>query len=584
MRLIRLKINTPFRSLQADFEIYFLREIDYDQSYEFAPNILAGRNGSGKSNILEALGNIFYHLNCMYSQHMPDDFFKSEDEGVTEGFENERCVVDAFELEYFIALQGEFWGNQYAPTDKARICIRKEAGKTPVFEWLDEDTDMPRPVMLDRKTKEALLPRYVLGYSSGENELLSLPFFKTRFLHYDEYVDSLRHRQMYGNPPKPEGKLVYLDQEYTQAILLTNLLMQDEEVLTPFREEVGIEGIAEFRLVIWEEAQISLSEEIQRSMRGLPEWMSLREVGITYNLYDSIDALKRCTTCWGYETDAHTEQRYLVLDYKVTPATKEAFRHYFGNNPLQLFQLFQVLLALNAHVVSPEDKKRVYLSQDIFINQDIYPNPLERDRILRIKNLWVRKQGIAKPLFTKQLSDGEHQFLHSLGLCLLFRNEPCLFLLDEPETHFNPDWKAKFISSLRHCFAQNQAHDDSATMREVLITTHSPYLISDSEARHVHVFTKDAANQHATCRRPDFETLGTSVNKITIRIFDKADTIGAYANKMLDRFKEQLKNAATVDQKEALLEKVQNKFGDSVEQVLFVNQILDEIEDAEEAQ
>ncbi|KEM52370.1 hypothetical protein AD47_5049, partial [Escherichia coli 6-319-05_S4_C3] len=36
-----------------------------------------------------------------------------------------------------------------------------------------------------------LLPQYVLGYSSGENEILSLPFFKMRFVQFDEYYNAL---------------------------------------------------------------------------------------------------------------------------------------------------------------------------------------------------------------------------------------------------------------------------------------------------------------------------------------------------------------------------------------------------------
>ena len=78
MKLLRFKIDTPegFRSLQSGFEIYFLRDFDYHLAHEFNPNILTGRNGSGKSNILEALANIFYHLDCMFNDYLPDGFFK----------------------------------------------------------------------------------------------------------------------------------------------------------------------------------------------------------------------------------------------------------------------------------------------------------------------------------------------------------------------------------------------------------------------------------------------------------------------------------------------------------------------------
>lgn len=97
---------------------------------------------------------------------------------------------------------------------------------------------------------------------------------------------------------------------------------------------------------------------------------------------------------------------------------------------------------------------------------------------MRFKDLWIQKSGIATNILSKSLSDGEHQFLHSLGLCLLYKDKNCLFLLDEPETHFNPGWRAKFITGIRNCFKDKES---DSTMREMLITTHTPYLISDSK-------------------------------------------------------------------------------------------------------
>ena len=35
MRLLRLKLNTPFRSLAEGFEVHFLREWDYERCFEF---------------------------------------------------------------------------------------------------------------------------------------------------------------------------------------------------------------------------------------------------------------------------------------------------------------------------------------------------------------------------------------------------------------------------------------------------------------------------------------------------------------------------------------------------------------------
>ena len=588
MKLIRLKINQEdgFRSLQKGFEIYFLRDFDYKYAHDFNPNILAGRNGSGKSNILEALGNIFYHLDCMYNDYLPDGFLKDEEN--ERGFDNSVGVIDAYELEYFIPVPVRLIDKSFEEVPKvvfndtkAHILIKKEHGDKPKISWLNREEFSNKTEELSKKEIQRLLPKYVLGYSSGENELLSLPFFKTRFLHYDEYADKLRFEEPYGYPPKPEGRLVYLDKEFSQAILLSNLLLHDpveeNNSLSPLLENVEIEDIDEFRLIICKDRYLELDEEILRDKKITIEELHEEKrhlTELTSNLTRSIEVLKKCASCFEYryienETDEEGRE-YLILDYKVTPATKEAFRFHFSEKPLQLFQLFQLMLELNAYVVSDEDKKRVYESKNIFINHDIYPNPLEDDRVLRFKNLWIKKKGVEKSLFTKQLSDGEHQFLHSLGLCLLFKNENALFLLDEPETHFNPDWKAKFISNLRHCFSQS-----SNVMREMLITTHSPYLVSDSESKYVHIFEKDQETKIVSNRFPDFQTLGSSVNKITIKVYNKPDTIGAYANSKIDEFRKELE---TTEDKEAFIKRVKNELGESVERVLFINEILDQIE------
>lgn len=581
MKLIRFKVNTPegFRSLQSGFEIYFLRDFDYPLAHDFNPTILAGRNGSGKSNILEALANIFYHLDCMYNDYLPQGFLVSEEN--LKGFDNQVCLVDAFELEYFIDIPIVLMDKPVnevpdIPVNqiKAYIKISKEVDGTPIFEWVNREEYSNKIAPLGKKEIQLLLPKYVLGYSSGENELLSLPFFKTRFLHFDEYADKLIREDSFGFPPKSEGRLVYLDKDYSQAILLANFLMQDKATLAPFMEEVELEDIDEFRLIVCMDKYLDLHEDILRDRTVNLEDKRTYQVQLTSNLKDSIEILKQCATC--YETriieqdNGEEVNEYLILDFKVTETTKEAFRFHFANEeynkPLQLFQLFQILLELNAYVVSNDDKKRVYQSKNIFINHDINPVPLEDDRIIRFKNLWIKKKGLNRPLFTKELSDGEHQFLHSLGLCLLFKNESCLFLLDEPETHFNPDWKAKFISSIRYCFAK----EESMTMREMLITTHSPYLVSDSESKYVRVFVKDDETKEVNCSLPEFQTLGASVNKITIEVFKTPLTIGRHAYTSLKNINDRLERG---EDKNVLLTELEDKLGDSVEKTLLIHKL-----------
>jgi hypothetical protein len=65
------------------------------------------------------------------------------------------------------------------------------------------------------------------------------------------------------------------------------------------------------------------------------------------------------------------------------------------------------------------------------------------------------------------------------------------------------------------------------------------------------------------------------VNKITIKVYNKPDTIGAYANSKIEEFRKELE---TSEDKEAVLKRVKIEIGESVERVLFINEILDQID------
>ncbi len=549
MKLLRLKLHTRFRSLQAGFEVHFLQEWDYDRATDFNPYILAGPNGSGKSNVLEALAAIFYHIECIYLRDKPENFDYDEELN-PDGFQAQQAFPDAFELEYFIPVPALL--NERNASGHAHVRIEKQIGKAPTFLWLNEEDFRPkkREMLIGLDAKQ-LLPAYILGYSSGENEILSLPFFKMRFLHFDEYRDKLIGELPYE---KPEGRMVFLDTQFSQAMLLSNFLLQDLQVLTPFAQEVGLEHIREFRLIIGKFHDEGIDKEL------------------TSMLHDTIRKFDWCSTCQYPHTRTHEasgeEREYLILDYWVNDATKEAFAYHFNNSPLELFQAFQILMTLNLYHVSASTKQEFYQSNNLYVSENL-PVPPPEDRIMRIEDVIIRKRGVEGRMSLKALSDGEHQFLHALGLCLLFKDGPCLFLLDEPETHFNPDWRTQVITRLRQCFQEDK---DATTMREMLITTHAPYLISDSRKDYVLLFEKDRRTHEIHCSRPDFKTFGASINKITIQAFDQPETIGGFAQQKLDELEKRFEKEGDGDN---IIREANRTLGESVEKILFVNRILD---------
>lgn len=614
MKLLRLKISASagFRSLPCGFEHYFRTEWDIQEelvkSDGFAPFVCAGPNGSGKSNLLEALAAIFFQLEVLRVRRS----------FLPEALQNEPLDFSpvAFELDYLIRVPAE-----YRSTDSpewAKVSVRKNVGESVRFLWENKsDFDTDAYEIFKGGHADILLPQYVLGYSSGENEILSLPFFKMRFVQFDEYWNALTKQLPY--PGHPETRLAYLDNSFSQAILLCNLLFQDEATLQPSREDVGIEALKEFRIILRRSielrpeqlANFASEDESQRQslddiVKGNPalrietdelggtryrlnllhaleaderlqqELRSVQESSATkYENFDpAITRLKRCATLV-YEDEATDT---LTLDYWVNEATKEAFRENFDGSPLALFQAFQVLLALNLYAVSPTLKADLYQSTSHYVSETV-PVLASDQRIMRIKNFYFTKQGVEKPMLLKDLSDGEHQLLHSVGLCLLFRNTNSLFLLDEPETHFNPDWRANFISRLRQCLP-----DKGEFSQEMLITTHTPFLISDSKADKVLVFKKEKSSGTVSIRHPNFNTLGASINKITMsEVFNKRETIGGHAQALLDDLHRRFEEGN--EDKEALINEIHQQLGDSVEKLLLIKAILDgEPQSGEEVQ
>ena len=597
MKLLRLKITDPdgFRSLPCGFEHHFRTEWSLQEELAqpegFVPFVCAGPNGSGKSNLLEALAAIFFQLEVQRVRRnfLPDTFQYDPDDN-PEGIQEHEGHPNAYELEYLIKLPKEHRSS--GSPEFAHVVVIKERDKSPWLSWKKNEASLVEGFAFSTLTDEErdlLLPQYVLGYSSGENEILSLPFFKMRFIQFDEYWNALTRQLPY--PGRPETRLAYLDSGFSQAILLCNLLLQDEATLQPFREDVGIEALREFRIVlhrsipatnqqisVFTSGEYALPTETQDGRftdTNVPETRDYR-LNLLHGLEANgdertertaiVEKLKRCATLHFYDEASDT----LILDYWINDATKQAFRANFDDPAgpaLALFQALQVLLTLNLYSVSDTIKTDLYRSTSHYISETV-PTLASDQRIMRFKNFYIAMQNVEKPMLLKELSDGEYQMLHSLGLCLLFRKTNSLFLLDEPETHFNPHWRASFITRLRQCLP-----DVEDAGQEMLVTTHTPFLISDSKPEKVLVFVKDKASGKVSISKPNYNTLGASINKITMNTFGKRETIGGHAQALLEALRERFEQGA--EDKESLITEIHHQLGDSVEKVLLIKAILD---------
>ena len=158
------------------------------------------------------------------------------------------------------------------------------------------------------------------------------------------------------------------------------------------------------------------------------------------------------------------------------------------------------------------------------------------------------------------MSDGEHQLLQILGAIILLNNGSALFLLDEPETHFNPEWRSKFIWLINECLKANPTEVERE--QEIVLTTHSPFMISDSKKSNV-VWLK--ADKRDGPEEVTINTYGTSVTNLLNEFFGKQRQIADVS------WKDMLEDLKSDDINE--LNDALSKYGDSHEKAMILQKL-----------
>lgn len=594
MKLLKLKIEDKdgFRSLQQGFEINFHTLADTDAMEAFRPFCFAGLNGSGKSNVLEAIANIFYHLELCVARYLPDSIKDSKN------FNRTKSTPDTFTLEYLI--RNKTLG--YTINDFQKVVITKKDNEEPGirvydFPYNEDDLIIPNREQSKKDIKEGLVnssgkklqvedkmyfPDHIIAYSSGENEILSLPFIKSRLIHLDEYKQATKNKHLMFN--EPENSLIYIDNNMSQAVLLTCLLFEKDETLASLRDidNTGILGLRSFRM------NIHLHDFEFQDTKGNREKIPI----LTLLENNQLDKLKKCSTSWFLDNKTQT----LWLDFYVNDATKAAFREHFHNNGLECFQLFRLLYELNNYSVDEATKLDVYRSKGVYTDGKL-PTPSPSEDVFHFLDFYIIKEldktGKQKDLLLRSFSDGEHQFLHTMGICLLLKDRRALLLLDEPETHFNPSWRSKFIKILNDSISAGEPKGlpngdyNVHLLKDILLTSHSPFIISDCLPNNVILFEKEIVYENGkesiitTAKKVSemdnaFNTYGTSIELILDRLFNYDQSIGdlAFADiKAIDI--NSIETIADINKAKAEL----RKLGESIEKDMVLSQLNQKLRD-----
>jgi restriction system-associated AAA family ATPase len=488
MKLLRVHVVSADTcgGLLDGFDLWF-RNLFGKPDTEFDPLCFVGPNGSGKSQFLQVLAEIFqaaYHA-CVPSEERIDGNPDLQ-----------------FVIEYLIrpAEQKEpehiLISRQSVSRRRPQLTIVKKNAD----QWINCDLNDPETV--------TLLPKKVIGYTSGENETLSLPFLISRSGYADE-VSSAALSDM-TQPKVPDTRLLFIDYGTNLEVIVSNLMTVNNEQLEALLSGAGLKDIHSFRIII----QLAHSAVHKLPARNVTE-SNRKGIQLTSELEEYIDKLQGCATCFDYDDK---NERY-IFDYWVNDQTKVAF-HYFWKNTLELYSSLHKISMLNDLAIPRITRTRFKRDTKSRHFASHLPEPQDEDKVFRFDQVRFVSLPENKVVDYVSLSDGEHQLVQILGIFSMLSFSNVLFLLDEPESHFNPQWRSKFIARLLDMptIGGQRISKSEVSDQECLLTTHAPFVASDMARDKVFIFSK--IDGKVNVRHPDVETFGTTFDTILEECFN----------------------------------------------------------------
>jgi predicted ATPase len=430
MRIDRLML-TGFRNL-VDFNV------DFDETS--TRQVIVGRNGVGKSNLLEALTRIFrdldleedsefgYEIEYLCNRH----FVKVQSLQINkEDCKRNPNIPRQFSRQYWIAAEAE--------------SSNPSTGGTRPYQQISEaDFSRRNRPINQQPNPDRILPLYVFGYYSGVISRFAKIFEK----HEERYF-----REQIAGEEAPLRPLFQAKPNHSQFALLAFYATRDSAA-QKFLE-------SEFRIMGFDSVLFSLRE---------PYWHQARP---TKNRRSSGDP------------------RFWFAGGKVAPFLDSLFAHCFV--PMSGQERIRISIGQE----KTKERRYCFLPDQVSL-QAIAEGLSNKEFFARLESLvfsdlvdgngadvriWIRLKDSKEPATFQDLAEGERQLLTVLGLMRFTAEKEALFLLDEPDTHLNPAWCLDYLDNLRMYGAE-------PPNSQIIMTTHSPLTFAGMDKNEVVVMER----------------------------------------------------------------------------------------------
>jgi predicted ATPase len=488
MHLHRLKVRT-FRNLR-DFEITFNERAE-DSTIEngrrtFSGHAVIGANGTGKSNLIEAITTIFRDLDL-----------------------NQAATLD-YELDYSIR--------------DHRLEIKAGSGKRPTVVIDGARASASR---LSDEARE-FLPSNVFVYYSGKNERIERLFLahQKRFIQRMEIsageylpeqilanltgeeqaqaIDENRRRADRRRERLGEDqlrRLFYCRGGHSQLVLLACLLSKDE-AFVQLLNNLNIVELDSALFVLKQPYRLRQDLTEQDILQGDKRfWYARGDV-----VSEFLDKLWQLAVA----PIEHTVSK--LIDFRGRTERQDEIYLFLPNKEM-LQQLGDLV----------GDAERFFRYAEAAYIGDL----IEEIRI------YVKHKDAEGNVSFNQLSEGELQLLTVLGLMRITSQDHCLFLLDEPDTHLNPIWKLRYFDEIEKVIRKNKAQTIVGNS-QIIITTHDPMMIGSLRREQVRILRLEDGK--SAVEEPKQHPQGMGITGLLrSELFGLRATIDSESRRRLDR-------------------------------------------------
>lgn len=424
---------------------YNLRDIEIDFNNAASMygstgiRFFVGLNGAGKSNALMAIGLIFSHLAADAS---PGIEFDLEYELLGQIIRITTCnrpddVVNE--------------NDKIRPIDAA-LLVRKSSE----LKWTREHV-----LTAWSSSGNGIKPGRVVGYSTGPTSGLQWALTQSIERIIRENIspsldDEEQQRELWEEEYKKytnSPTTMFIDSDNALSAVVA-LLAYDE-----FEGEADLQSYTERRKSILERVKLDLDEPLAAfTVQVSGKWKEL--------------------------LDEPSKTRFSILLRAATVLREiESERDFNPDDPKDFYAVFDVDQTLRRDALGSIFGTPLAFFEDLLL--------WHRRSAVNSIRLVIKKQNVNPLLPETALSDGEYLYLGRFAVLLMLRDIPeSLILLDEPETHFNDQWKVELVNDV-YTLLQPSATlslPQNEFNSEVIIATHSDLTLTDADSKQIYLF------------------------------------------------------------------------------------------------